>query len=66
MGLEQLLESMRRPEEIQELERAYELSFTQDESLQSIVDDIGDSQEWLDKGGDHGVAEFKEMTIPEI
>lgn len=65
-GLEWILEAMKNLEDILELERAYEESFAAEESLETVIEEVGDSQAWLNKDGDHGVGEFKALNVAQI
>ncbi|KAL5476645.1 hypothetical protein ACEPAI_2831 [Sanghuangporus weigelae] len=59
-----LLKSMISLEDIEEMERVYAETFKEEEDLPALEQPV--DVEWFEKGGDIGVAEFREKTLREI
>ena len=59
-----LLKSMVSLEEIEEMERVYAETFKEEEDLPPLEQPV--DVEWFEKGGDIGVAEFREKALREM
>ncbi|KAL5476548.1 hypothetical protein ACEPAI_3228 [Sanghuangporus weigelae] len=59
-----LLKSMISLEDIEEMERVYAETFKEEEDIPALEQPV--DVEWFEKGGDIGVAEFREKSLREI